>query len=105
MSPDRSADHVRALGMLVLANFYWGLSFPVIKAVVLLHEKLLPAAGSWFSTLYTVAPRFLLAVLLMFALRPRDCLRAAAKERVEGHNLWVLREAREQCRNCPLRLC
>ena len=53
--------------MLVLANFFWGMSFPVIKAVLLLHETLLPGVDSWFSALYTVAPRFLLAVVLLTA--------------------------------------
>ncbi len=57
--------------MLLLANFFWGLSFPVIKALGLLQGALLPAAGPWFSAIYTVAPRFLLAVLVMVALRPR----------------------------------
>src|ERR1043165_9719072 len=82
--PPRSPDHFRALAMLVLGTFYWGLSFPVIKAVGLLHEKLLPTASSWFSTLYTVAPRFLLAILLMLALRPRDCWRASGREQMQG---------------------
>ena len=51
--------------MLLLANFCWGLSFPLIKAITLLHARLMPEAGTWFSTVYTVAPRFLLAVALM----------------------------------------
>jgi drug/metabolite transporter (DMT)-like permease len=70
--------------MLVAANFFWGLSFPVIKAIVLLHENLLPTAGSWFSTVYTVAPRFALAVVLMLLLRPRDCWRATFAEWKQG---------------------
>jgi drug/metabolite transporter (DMT)-like permease len=53
-----------AVIMLVLANVFWGLSFPVIKAVTLLHAKLLPDAGSWFSAIYTVAPRFALSLVL-----------------------------------------
>jgi drug/metabolite transporter (DMT)-like permease len=55
----------RALLMLLLANFFWGLSFPVIKALLLLQERLLPGASSWVVTLHTVAPRFLLATLLV----------------------------------------
>jgi drug/metabolite transporter (DMT)-like permease len=53
-----------AVFMLVLANVFWGLSFPVIKAITLLHAKLLPDAGTWFSAIYTVAPRFALSVVL-----------------------------------------
>jgi drug/metabolite transporter (DMT)-like permease len=50
--------------MLLLANLFWGLSFPVIKAITLLHARLLPAAGTWFSAIYTVAPRFLVGLAL-----------------------------------------
>ena len=51
--------------MLLLANFFWGLSFPTVKALTLLHERLVPQSGNWFITSMTVAPRFLLGVLLM----------------------------------------
>jgi drug/metabolite transporter (DMT)-like permease len=70
--------------MLIVANFYWGLSFPVIKSIALLHGKLLPQAGSWFVSIYTVAPRFLLAVAIMLALRPRDAWRATPGEWRQG---------------------
>ncbi len=79
-----SAEHLRAVTMLLLANFFWGLSFPLIKVLVLLHAKLLPEAGTWFSAVYTVAPRFLLAVAIMLALRPRDSWRANAREWHQG---------------------
>ena len=55
-------QRTRALLMLLVANFFWGLSFPLIKSILLLHEKLVPEAGSWFSTVYTVAPRFFFGV-------------------------------------------
>lgn len=75
--------------MLLLANFFWGLSFPLIKAIVFLHGKLLPGAGTWFSAVYTVAPRFLLAVLLMVAMRPRECWRATRLEWKQGFILGL----------------
>jgi drug/metabolite transporter (DMT)-like permease len=84
MTQTTPAERTRALSMLLLANFFWGLSFPLIKAIMLLHEKLLPHANTWFSALYTVAPRFLLAILLMLALRPRDAWRATAPEWKQG---------------------
>jgi drug/metabolite transporter (DMT)-like permease len=55
----------RALGMLVLATAFWGLSFPLIKSLMLLHAQLAPAADSWFITIYVLAPRFSLAALLL----------------------------------------
>jgi drug/metabolite transporter (DMT)-like permease len=84
MKPSPSAEHVRALLMLLLANFFWGLSFPLIKAITLLHAQLLPQAGTWFSAIYTVAPRFLLAVAVMVALRPREAWRASGREWHQG---------------------
>ncbi len=62
-------EHRRALIGLLFANLGWGLSFPLIKAVIYTHEQLLPCSGNWFITAMTLAPRFLLAaaVLLVFA--------------------------------------
>jgi len=82
--PARHPQHAQALGMLLLANLFWGLSFPVIKAIVLLHHVLLPAASTWFSTVYTVAPRFLLAGLVLVALRPRGFWRMTRGELKQG---------------------
>lgn len=79
-----AAERARALLMLLLANFFWGLSFPLIKSIMLLHARLLPQASTWFSTINTVAPRYLLGLLIMAALRPRDCWRATAKEWRQG---------------------
>ncbi len=83
MFPSRSAEHTRAVLMLLLANLYWGLSFPLIKAIMMLQAKLVPAASSWFSTIYAVAPRFVLALGLLALLR-RGCWRATAREWQQG---------------------
>ena len=74
----------RALLMLLLANFFWGLSFPVVKTIVLLHGVLVPQAGSWFSAIYTVAPRFLLATAVLVALKPFDFWRVTRGEVKQG---------------------
>lgn len=54
--------------MLLLANLFWGLSFPVIKAMVFAHQQLVPGSSSWFITAYTVAPRFLIAAAVLVCL-------------------------------------
>ena len=54
--------------MLLLANLFWGLSFPLIKALQLVHRQVLSASGAWFVTAYSVAPRFLLGTLLLLWL-------------------------------------
>jgi drug/metabolite transporter (DMT)-like permease len=71
LSSSRSSEHAKAIWMLVLANFFWGISFPTIKALGMIQEGLVPGGGSWFVTAMTVAPRFLIAfaVLLFFQAR------------------------------------
>jgi drug/metabolite transporter (DMT)-like permease len=51
--------------MLLLANLFWGLSFPLIKAIMLAHQLALPESSTWFVTAYTIAPRFLLATVVL----------------------------------------
>jgi drug/metabolite transporter (DMT)-like permease len=89
-APDQ---RLRALAMLLLANFFWGLSFPLIKSIALLNAKLLPHAGTWFAALATLAPRFVLATLLMLALRPRDIWRATPGEWRQGAILGLFAAA------------
>jgi drug/metabolite transporter (DMT)-like permease len=84
MTTSARAGHTQAILLLLLANLFWGLSFPLIKALTLLHAQLLPHAGTWFAAIYTVAPRFLLAVLILLALRPRDAWRATPREWHQG---------------------
>jgi drug/metabolite transporter (DMT)-like permease len=84
MTDSHHSQRPRALLMLLLANLFWGLSFPIIKALVLLHGVLLPQAGTWFSAIYTVAPRFLLAVIVLVALRPRGFWRMTRGELKQG---------------------
>ena len=56
--------------MLLVANLFWGLSFPLIKAIINTHQLLLPGSDTWFITAYSVAPRFILGTLtLLFLLR------------------------------------
>ena len=53
------------LGMLLLANVFWGLSFPLIKTITQLNARLLPAAGGAVRPACALAPRFLLGLLLL----------------------------------------
>ena len=84
MSGPGTKERQYALLMLTIANFCWGLSFPVIKAVTLLHAKLLPAAGTWFSAIYTIAPRFVLASALMALWHGRGLARITQLEIRQG---------------------
>jgi drug/metabolite transporter (DMT)-like permease len=75
--------------MLALASLYWGLSFPVIKAITLLNRALLPGAGSWFLASEALAPRFVLAAALMLVLRGRGEARATRSEARQGIGMGV----------------
>ncbi len=77
-------QRTRALLMLVLATAFWGLSFPVIKTVLLLHDQLLGESATWFSTFYTIAPRFLLATGIIAIWIGRGFWRVTAGERKQG---------------------
>lgn len=72
-SSPSAALHFRAVLMLVLANVFWALSFPLIKALAFTHQHLLPGSGSWFITACTIAPRFVLAAAIV-ALWQRGAL-------------------------------
>ncbi len=64
----KSPQHTRALLMLVLANLFWGLSFPLIKAIGAAHAALLPGSSTWFITASTLVPRFAIGTLVLGAL-------------------------------------
>jgi drug/metabolite transporter (DMT)-like permease len=78
------ATHMTALLMLLLTNLFWGLSFPLIKAIVFQHEQLIPGSGNWFITAMTLAPRFLLGALFMFAIAWRAVREATPAEKKQG---------------------
>jgi len=68
---------------LLVANLFWGLSFPLVKALGFAHRQVLPASGTWFITAYTVAPRFILGsavLLLLLWKRLRTFSRAEWKQ-------------------------
>jgi drug/metabolite transporter (DMT)-like permease len=81
-SSPSAALHFRAVLMLVLANVFWALSFPLIKALAFAHQHLLPGSGSWFITACTIAPRFVLAAAIV-ALWQRGALARLSRREVQ----------------------
>lgn len=71
MSPASSSQRSRAIFWLIAATLVWGLSFPLIKSLGQLQQALVPGSGSWFVTVCTVAPRFLLAGAVLAAVAGR----------------------------------
>jgi drug/metabolite transporter (DMT)-like permease len=84
VNPTRHPQHRQAILMLLVANLFWGVSFPVVKALAQLHAQLVPQAGGWFSVAYSVAPRFLLATLVLLLWQGRAVFTITRGELVQG---------------------
>jgi drug/metabolite transporter (DMT)-like permease len=70
--------------MLLLGNLFWGLSFPLIKAIGMEHAQLVPASGNWFITACLIYPRFLLAAVFLLLLLRGELARMTALEFRQG---------------------
>ncbi|MDB6169685.1 MAG: protein of unknown function transrane [Verrucomicrobia bacterium] len=65
MKATTPAQHRQAIWMLLLANFFWGVSFPLIKAMALLQQRIVPGSSHWFITATSLFPRFAIAALIL----------------------------------------
>lgn len=79
--------------MLVLATLYWGISFPIIKALTSLNRVLVPDAGPWYLAAAAIAPRFVLGAILMSAIRGRARAGATRSEIRQGVGIGVFAAA------------
>ena len=92
-APSPSSQHVRAVLMLLLANAFWGMSFALIKALAFMHQQLLPASGSWFITVCTIAPRFVLAAAILAVWQRGALRRLTRSEMRQGVGLALFASA------------
>jgi drug/metabolite transporter (DMT)-like permease len=74
--------------MLLLGNVFWGLSFPVIRAIEMANAAWVPADSS-FVVIYTVAPRFMLALVVLLAVQAKGGIRVTRGELKQGLFLGV----------------
>ncbi|MCG3147687.1 MAG: hypothetical protein PCFJNLEI_01128 [Verrucomicrobiae bacterium] len=58
-------DPLKPVLMLVLATAGWGVSFPLMKALMLVQHRLVPEASEWFITAQGMTLRFGLAAALL----------------------------------------
>ena len=75
--------------MLILANVFWGLSFPIMKALGQAQKTLLPQSNSWFVAALCVTLRFAVAALLMAAISWKTWRRITRSEIWQGVGLAV----------------
>ncbi|MDD3179055.1 MAG: hypothetical protein PHQ04_01745 [Opitutaceae bacterium] len=85
--------HTKAIAALLLANLFWGLSFPLIKSVALAHQQVLPGSGNWFITACTIGPRFVLAAIVMLFWAGRTLGRLTRSEMIQGVGLGMFASA------------
>ena len=85
----RDTQRLKAVQMLVLANVFWGLSFPTTKALALAQQSLFPAANSWFIASLCVVYRFAAATLIMLLLSARTLKRTTRLEFEQGLGLGL----------------
>ncbi len=84
MTPSPQTQHRQAVMVLMVTTVFWGLSFPVIKTIILLNRALLPDAGPWFVAAAALAPRFTLAAILMLIFRAGRGVRPTPGELKQG---------------------
>ena len=73
--------------MLLLANAFWGLSFPLMKAAGQLTERISPEANPWFFTAMMLMPRFILAAVVLAMVLGRGLWTMTASEWKQGLTL------------------
>ncbi len=88
--PDETGlNHRKAILLLMLACLFWGISFPVSKALTLLYLQAMPGASSWFVVSLQGSIRFLLAGLLMLPFGWRELRSLREREVIQGLGLGL----------------
>lgn len=88
-SPKATARHRRAILMLLVATLFWALSFPIMKALGLEQQKLVPGADTWFLTWLGVLVRFGAAGALLALFLGRRLQNISKLELEQGFGLAV----------------
>ncbi|MFN7141045.1 MAG: DMT family transporter [Limisphaerales bacterium] len=83
-------DKMKAIGMLLLATFFWGTSFILMKALVLEQQKLTPEASSWHLTALSLVLRFGLAGMLLLLWNFRQLKKLTGLEFYQGAVLGIV---------------
>ncbi len=88
--PVAPSQRGRATVMLLLATAFWGLSFPLTKAVQLAQAtQLVPGASTWFLSAVALAFRFGLAAAVMAGFAARTLPKLTRREFSQGLGLGI----------------
>lgn len=72
------------MALLILATLFWGLSFPVLKSLMLLQSRFWPGASDTLIVMGAVAPRFVFATLVVLIPCLRQTPAITAREWRQG---------------------
>jgi drug/metabolite transporter (DMT)-like permease len=81
--------HLRACFWLIVATAFWGISFPLIKAIWLAQEQLVPAPPNFFLASAATVVRFGTAGVIMALFAARTLCRLTRLEFTQGINLGI----------------
>lgn len=82
-------QRARAIFLLTVATFIWGLSFLLLEAIDRVEARVLPGMDPWLKTACAVGPRFLLAALIIAIWNYRTILRIQPREWKQGIGLGL----------------
>lgn len=89
---ENSAPHplrARAIFLLTVATFIWGLSFLLLEAIDRVEARVLPGMDPWLKTACAVGPRFLIAGIIIALWNHRTILAVQPKEWKQGVGLGL----------------
>ena len=81
------ARHRKAITMLLVATFFWASSFPIVKALAMEQQKLVPHGSTWFFAMIGAMYRFGAAGLLLAMFLNRELLKITRLELEQG--FWL----------------
>ncbi len=84
---DSNPRHMKALAMLIIATVFWGLSFPVMKSLGLIQQRVVPECDSWFGTSLTIMVRFGVAGIIVLGACWRTICKTTRLELGQGLGL------------------
>ncbi len=79
--------------MLILATCFWGVSFPLIKAVGLAQQRVVPESTSALVTLWALAPRFILGAIFFLCTQAKALCTLTRAEWKQGLSLGLFATA------------
>lgn len=85
----RSQLQRHATKMLIFATVFWGVSFPIMKALGMVQQVLLPGGSSWFTASSTMVVRFGSAGIIMLIWSCRTIRQLTWLEFWQGFGLGV----------------